>query len=75
MEEIREQMDLANEINDAISQPVGEQFDEEELEDELRKLEEENLDEQFLQAPAEPASKRTFSFLMYPQCLYWRAVR
>jgi hypothetical protein len=28
MEEIREQMDMANEINDAIAQPIGEQFDE-----------------------------------------------
>jgi len=57
MEEISEQMAMANEINDAISQPIGEQVDEEELEEELRKLEEENLDEQFLQAPAEPAQK------------------
>jgi len=57
MEEIREQMDMANEINDAIAQPIGEQFDEEELEEELRKLEEENLEEKFLEAPAEPANK------------------
>jgi charged multivesicular body protein 4 len=28
MEEIREQMDVANEISDAISQPLGEAFDE-----------------------------------------------
>jgi charged multivesicular body protein 4 len=50
MEEIREQMDLANEINDAISQPIGsETFDDDELLSELNELEQENLDEQLLQ--------------------------
>eukprot|EP01098_Paradermamoeba_levis_P006214 TRINITY_DN2587_c0_g1_i2.p1 TRINITY_DN2587_c0_g1~~TRINITY_DN2587_c0_g1_i2.p1 ORF type:complete len:221 (-),score=46.08 TRINITY_DN2587_c0_g1_i2:110-772(-) len=49
MEEIREQMDLVNEINDAIAQPIGgEIYDEDELESELAALAEENLDEEFL---------------------------
>lgn len=48
MEEIREQMDLANEISDAIAQPLGDQYDEDELQAELAALEEEALDEQFL---------------------------
>jgi len=50
MEDIREQMDLANEISDAISQPIpGQEFDDDELNAELASLEQENLDEQLLQ--------------------------
>jgi len=49
MEDIREQMDLANELNEAISQPLGgEIIDEDELEAELDALEQENVDEQLL---------------------------
>jgi len=48
MEEIREQMDIANELNDAISQPLGDPLDEDDLEAELLELESENLDEQLL---------------------------
>jgi len=55
MEEIREQMDISNEINDAISQPLGaELYDEDELQAELDKLEQENLDEQLLGIQAAP---------------------
>jgi len=50
MEEIREQMQVANEINSVISGPLIEQFDEEELEQELAQLEEQNLEVQFLDA-------------------------
>ncbi|KAI9003884.1 Snf7-domain-containing protein [Hyaloraphidium curvatum] len=52
MDDIREQMDLANEISDAISQPVGfgVEFDEEELNAELEELEQETLDEKLLDA-------------------------
>lgn len=50
MEEIREQMDIANEINDAISTPLGgEMMDEDELLSELEELEQESLDETLLQ--------------------------
>ncbi|KAI8919076.1 hypothetical protein PhCBS80983_g04656 [Powellomyces hirtus] len=50
MDDIREQMDLANEISEAISQPVnfGVEFDEEELEGELELLEQEELDERLM---------------------------
>jgi charged multivesicular body protein 4 len=46
MDDIREQMDLANEISDAISQPVnfGVEFDEDELTLELEALEQEEVD-------------------------------
>ncbi|KAJ3003968.1 ESCRT-III subunit protein snf7 [Thoreauomyces humboldtii] len=50
MDDIREQMDLANEISDAISQPVnfGVEYDEDELNDELELLEQEDLDARLL---------------------------
>ncbi|KAI8824079.1 Snf7-domain-containing protein [Fimicolochytrium jonesii] len=50
MDDIREQMDLANEISDAISQPVnfGVEFDEDELNEELELLEQEDLDARLL---------------------------
>lgn len=47
MDDIREQMDLANEINQAISTPLGggmEMTDDEELEAELEQLEQTELD-------------------------------
>jgi charged multivesicular body protein 4 len=52
MDDIREQMDLANEISEAIAQPVGFgiEFDEEELNAELEELEQEQLDEKLLDA-------------------------
>jgi len=58
MEEIREQMDIANEINEAISTPLGgEVLDEDELLGELEELEQESLDEQLLQMNPTPAAK------------------
>jgi charged multivesicular body protein 4 len=60
MDDIREQMDIANEINDAISQPLGgEVLDEDELLGELESLEQESLDEQLLGlgAAKEPLAK------------------
>lgn len=50
MDDIREQMDLANEISEAISQPVnfGVEFDDEELNEELELLEQEDLDARLL---------------------------
>ncbi|KAJ3216961.1 ESCRT-III subunit protein snf7 [Dinochytrium kinnereticum] len=62
MDDIREQMDLANELSDAISQPVysGMEFDEDELNEELELLEQEELDAKLLDtgltsAPAVPS--------------------
>jgi charged multivesicular body protein 4A/B len=50
MDDIRDQMDLANEISEAISQPVGfgTEFDEDELNQELEDLEQEELDSKLL---------------------------
>jgi charged multivesicular body protein 4 len=48
MDQIREQMDIATEISDAIAQPLGDPIDEDELEAELAELEAENLDDQLL---------------------------
>ncbi|XP_077365377.1 charged multivesicular body protein 4c [Festucalex cinctus] len=45
MEDINEQQDVAREINDAISRPYGETYDEDELLAELEELEQEGLDE------------------------------
>lgn len=52
MDDIREQMDLANEISDAIAQPInfGEVFDEDELNAELEGLEQEELDYKLLES-------------------------
>ncbi|KAJ2558273.1 ESCRT-III subunit protein snf7 [Coemansia sp. RSA 1933] len=56
MDEIREQMDLANEISDAISQPqmFGAEMDEDELNAELEELEQEELDKKLLDAEHAP---------------------
>ena len=63
MDDIRDQMDLANEISDAISQPVGfgAEFDEDELNQELEDLEQEELDAKLLDtgidlAPSVPST-------------------
>jgi len=58
MDEIREQMDIANEIETAISTPLGgEMMDDDELLGELEELEQESLDEQLLQVNPTPAQK------------------
>lgn len=53
MDDIAEQQDLANEISNAISNPVGfgEDMDEDELAGELEKLEQEGLEEELLKVP------------------------
>lgn len=65
MDDIREQMDLANEISQAISEPAGfgADFDEDELNAELELLEQEELDAKLLDvgpiqlnAPSVPSS-------------------
>jgi len=52
MDDIREQMDLANEISDAIAQPInfGDVIDEDELNAELESLEQEELDMKLLES-------------------------
>ncbi|KAI1295056.1 ESCRT-III subunit protein snf7 [Mortierella claussenii] len=57
MEEIRDQMELANEISDVISQPVGFgiDMDEDELAAELDELEQEELDKQLMATPEKPS--------------------
>ncbi|XP_051950209.1 charged multivesicular body protein 4c-like [Xyrauchen texanus] len=51
MQDITEQQELAQEISDAISRPVGfgDEFDEEELEAELEELEQEEMDKNMLE--------------------------
>ncbi|PWY98988.1 Snf7-domain-containing protein [Testicularia cyperi] len=56
MDSIREQMDLTNEISDAISNPVGmgHDIDEDELKNELEELEQEELNERLVGADSVP---------------------
>mmetsp|Transcript_27009 Transcript_27009/g.86831 ORF Transcript_27009/g.86831 Transcript_27009/m.86831 type:complete len:239 (-) Transcript_27009:159-875(-) len=57
MDDINEQMATADEISNAISQPVGsEMFDDEELLEELHEMEGEMMEEQLLSTPSVPAS-------------------
>ncbi|KAJ2740362.1 ESCRT-III subunit protein snf7 [Coemansia sp. BCRC 34301] len=58
MEDIKEQMDLATEVSDAISQPqlFGAEMDEDELAAELEMLEQEELDKQLLSSGRVPVS-------------------
>lgn len=57
MDSIREQMDLTNEISDAISNPVGmgHDLDEDELKNELEELEQEELNERLVGAEKVPS--------------------
>ncbi|XP_076868373.1 charged multivesicular body protein 4c [Brachyhypopomus gauderio] len=60
MADITEQQQIAQEISDAISQPFGDQFDEDELLAELAELEQEDLEESMKnmsKLPSVPASK------------------
>ncbi|ANZ73964.1 BA75_01052T0 [Komagataella pastoris] len=55
MDEIREQVELGEEISDAISRPLGTQeVDEDELEDELEELQQEELNNKLLETGSEP---------------------
>ncbi|KAJ1957174.1 ESCRT-III subunit protein snf7 [Linderina pennispora] len=58
MDDIRDQMDLANEVSEAISQPqfFGAELDEDELNAELEELEQEELDKKLLNAERAPVS-------------------
>eukprot|EP00735_Rhodelphis_limneticus_P008270 TRINITY_DN2114_c0_g1::TRINITY_DN2114_c0_g1_i1::g.12780::m.12780 TRINITY_DN2114_c0_g1::TRINITY_DN2114_c0_g1_i1::g.12780 ORF type:complete len:260 (+),score=62.55,sp/Q5XGW6/CHM4B_XENLA/41.05/3e-34,Snf7/PF03357.16/5.1e-45,Snf7/PF03357.16/7.7e+03,MutS_III/PF05192.13/0.37 TRINITY_DN2114_c0_g1_i1:99-782(+) len=59
MEDVREQMDVAQEISNALAEPMGfgQDLDEDELEAELAELEGEIVDEQMLETPAAPSYK------------------
>ncbi|KAI3402431.2 SNF7 [Candida oxycetoniae] len=58
MEEIREQVELADEISEAISRPVGNEYvDEDELDEELAELERENKEQQQQQQQQDKVSK------------------
>ncbi|KAK9388949.1 Snf7-domain-containing protein [Lipomyces mesembrius] len=57
MDEIREQVALSDEIGEAISRPLGESVDEDELEDELEALQQEELDAKMLNAGRVPSAK------------------
>lgn len=46
MDDIKEQLDVAADISEAISRPLGNEMDEDELEDELKELEQTQLDEE-----------------------------
>lgn len=56
MDDIAEQQDIANEISNAISNPVafGQDIDEDELEKELEDLEQEDLDKKLMDIPVKP---------------------
>ncbi|EIE77900.1 hypothetical protein RO3G_02604 [Rhizopus delemar RA 99-880] len=58
MDDIRDQMDIANEISEAISRPVGvgDDLDEDELLNELEELEQEELDAKMLETPSPAVS-------------------
>lgn len=57
MLDIGEQQDIAREISEAISGPVGDAYDEDELLAELAELEEEDLEDSMAALPSVPASK------------------
>lgn len=61
MDSIREQMDLTNEISDAISNPVnmGIDVDDEELKNELEELEQEQLNDRLMGAERAPVHSPT----------------
>jgi len=58
MDEIREQMDLTNEITEGIAQPLGEPIDDDDLLAELDQLEQETLDEQLMGLNSAPVSSK-----------------
>ncbi|XP_063063301.1 charged multivesicular body protein 4c [Engraulis encrasicolus] len=57
MDDIQEQQDLAKEINDAISRPFGDEFDEDDLMAELQELELEEDTKTTARLPSVPSSR------------------
>lgn len=85
MDDIADQQDLANEISNAISNPVGfgQDMDEDELEKELEALETEALEEELVKVPkphelpavpteevAKPKASKTLFAFFVSQCIY-----
>lgn len=52
MEEMQEQLEVSKTLSEAMAQPLGQAFDEDELEEELRALEQESLNDQLVNQPA-----------------------
>ncbi|GMM38211.1 ESCRT-III subunit protein [Saccharomycopsis crataegensis] len=65
MDDIKDQLDVAAEISDAISRPLGNEIDEDELEDELKELEDAQLNEE-LNKVAAASKKNTESEVKLP---------
>ncbi|CAM9985591.1 unnamed protein product [Discosporangium mesarthrocarpum] len=59
MDDIREEMDIAEQIGDAIARPAEDLFDDDALLEELDGLEKAELEEQLLQPPAIPSTAPT----------------
>ncbi|KAA8907884.1 hypothetical protein TRICI_004891 [Trichomonascus ciferrii] len=57
MDEIRDQVALNEEIRDAISRPLGQEVDEDELNEDLAELEQEALDAKMVNAGPAPSGK------------------
>lgn len=57
MDEIRDQVALGDEISEAISRPLGQEVDEDELNEELEELEQEALDAKMVNAGRAPVTK------------------
>lgn len=57
MDEIEEQITLGQEISNAISRPMGNEVDEDELLDELEQLEQETLEEKMVSVGKAPTGK------------------
>ena len=58
MEDLNENMDMINEMNEAMSQPIGQMMDEDELEAELAELEELEADELLVDMQDAPQQNR-----------------
>ncbi|KAG4302046.1 hypothetical protein PCANB_001930 [Pneumocystis canis] len=69
MEDIREQIDHHNEVGELIARPIGlsETFDENELNEELEKIQQEELDEKMLDAEKPPIQLPSFSTNKYKE--------
>mmetsp|Transcript_3460 Transcript_3460/g.6472 ORF Transcript_3460/g.6472 Transcript_3460/m.6472 type:complete len:235 (+) Transcript_3460:298-1002(+) len=58
MDDINEQVSMADEIGEAMGQTLGEELDEEDLEKELEELQNEEMEAEMLQAPEVPVSEQ-----------------
>ena len=58
MDDINESMGIADELGEAMAQPIGPQLDEDELAQELEELESEVVDSDLLKAPVVPVKAK-----------------